>query len=141
LQEWEELEDRRIWYEPGESGWAKQLDATHYCIANVPLRAGLKLYDIVTLRQEDGSAQVDTIVQSYFTQQWGVRYPAGQTVEETKALFVKLWYLCAEHGAYLEGMVEPMAVCNAPSTMDVEAVLCGAGVDGVTCERYEEEHA
>jgi hypothetical protein len=136
LQEWEELPDRRIRFAPGESGWAKQLDATHYCIANVPLSAGLKLYDIVTMRQEDGLAQVETIVQSRFTQQWGVRYPLGQTVEETKAIFAQLWQACEAQGGYLEGMVEGMAVCNAPSTMDVETVLCSAGVDGVTCEQY-----
>jgi hypothetical protein len=136
LQEWEALPDRRVRYEPGESGWAKQLDATHYCIANVPLRAGLKLYDIVTIRQEDGIAHVDMILQSRFTQQWGVRYPVGQTVEETKALFAQLWRACEDHGGHLEGMLEGIAVCNAPATMDVEAVLGSTGVDGVTCEQY-----
>lgn len=134
LAAWDTFPTVRLLYAPSETGWAKPLDDVHYCVANVPLAAGLSLYDIVTITRHDGRPAVDAIVQSYFSQKWGVRYPVGSTKDATHATFRRVAEACHDAGGHLEGMLPGLALLNAPATMDVPATLGALGIAGMTWE-------
>ena len=142
LATWETLPDAKLMFSREESGWAKRLDATHYCLGNVPLAPDLALYDIVTVRRGRGGVlQVKAIAQSYCTQKWTVRYPVGPTADDSQRRYTLLRQACQAAGAFLEGMYTGTAVCNAPDGVDVPAILQRAGVAEVTCALWVRKEA
>jgi len=117
----------RIWYDAEESGWARVLDDTHVCIANVPLADALRFYDIVTLdRTGEGLPIVETVVQRYFAQQCGVEYmpeEARDDVDACKVRYVALRAGCVAAGCVVEDMEPGVALLNAPEGVDIPALL------------------
>jgi len=51
---WETVPQVHLYVGDDEGGWAMQLDATHFCLANQPCTETYTLFDVVTVREEDG---------------------------------------------------------------------------------------
>ena len=67
LAKWETYPAVRLYYHAyDETGWARQLDHAHVCLANVPCSGGLMYRDIVTLEYHEGELpRLSAVIQHY----------------------------------------------------------------------------
>ena len=140
--QWSAYPPIRMAYGEDETGYGRVLDATHVCIANLPLTGGLMLYDIVTLdRTGDMFPTVDTLVQRYFGQQCCVAYvPEAQRDDAfyCKAQYARLREICMQAGCAVEGLVPGIAMLNAPADVDVPGLCALMGIADEDIDVYQE---
>lgn len=135
LNRWQDYPLIKMAYSEEETGWARQLDDTHVCLANVPGSGGLMFYDIVTLdRDGPGLPRIAQVVQHYYRWQWCVAYVAHADVGDTLALdaaYATLYDTCVEADCAIAGGPHPgQAIVNAPEDVDLRALLEPLGLVG-----------
>jgi hypothetical protein len=133
----------RIAYGEDETGWAAQLDGEYVCLANLPLRGGLMLYDIVTLdRTQEGLPAVAEVVQHYFAQQCCVEYMPQAEQDDAAACtasYARFRAACVAAGCAVEGLVRGIAMLNAPAGLDVVGLLDSLGIPAEAMDVYRAE--
>jgi hypothetical protein len=141
--QWSTYPPIRMAYGEDETSYGRVLDATHVCIANLPLTGGLMLYDIVTLDRTGGQfPTVATLVQRYYAQQCCVAYvPETQRDDAAHctAQYARLRAVCVAAGCAVEGLVHGIAMLNAPADVDVRVLLAPLGIMGEDVDIYQDE--
>ena len=135
LAQWEDYPLIMVAYGDEARGWARGLDATHGCLANVPCAGGLMVYDIVTLdRDGPGLPRIAQVLQRYYHWRWCVAYGAHADVEEPlarDAAYATLYDTCVAAGCAIARGPDPgLAVVNAPTDVDLRALLEPLGLVG-----------
>jgi hypothetical protein len=139
---WETYPAVRIYYHAyDESGWARQLDDSHVCLANVPCSGGLMYRDIVTLeRHEPDLPRLAQVVQRYYRWQWSVAYleeDASTDPDAVQAAYTALRLACEAVGCAVEGAYVGLAIVNAPADVDLRAFLEPLGLVGEALRLYQ----
>jgi hypothetical protein len=142
LAHWQDYPAIRLYYHYlDESGWARQLDATHAILDNVPSRGGLMHRDIVTFTRHDPDLpRLVAVVQRYYRWQWSVAYLEEDDVDDAarvQAAYTTLREACAAAGCAIEGAYPGLAMVNAPEDVDVRSVLAPLGIVGEALVLYQ----
>jgi hypothetical protein len=130
---WETLPKVHLYFADDEGGWAMQLDAQHYCLANQPFTETYTLFDVVTVREEDGRRFVDQVVQRFLPTKVVVLYSASDTpTDEATQHYAHLRATVRAAGGFVEGWTLGIACCAFPADVDGCTLLEEIDIAGLT---------
>ena len=129
-------------YGEDETGYGRALDATHVCIANLPLTGGLMLYDIVTLHARGAVPDCGHAGAALLApQRCAANGPQAQLtyllLQGADQGYANLYAA----GCAVESTVPGIAMLNAPADVDVLHLLAPLGLVEEDIDVYQEEDA
>jgi hypothetical protein len=132
-KEWEDWKSVRVYFDEGESGWAKLMpDGKHCVIANIPLGGPFALMDIVEFRGP--SKMPGGIIQKTFSHVAGLDYRGAGDKDAMREAWTKIKDAMEgqeTHWCPVEGYLLGMCGVSYTDNEDLQKILDDAGLSEI----------
>jgi len=127
----------RVEYEPGETGWADDLEDGRVRIANIPYRDGLNIGDVVLLdasSEMKGRRVVASVISRKYVGKTCIEYPAP-----FRPNWKKLYEAYEAAGCMAEGILEGKALVAHQADQDPVQIAKDVGIEVTKPESQPEK--